>query len=444
MCSASLWWKCYADVEVKVRSLFWLLLFPLCVRGDTTQTATADSLSLIDWTGWRVSQVATIGLRHTKADVILRELELREGAVYSDSLLAEDANHVKNTELFARMVVSVSPDSARREVKISYAVSERPRYMVYPVLDFGDNLSTSYGAGMLHVNLGGMGRQLFLEAVAGDVASYSLIYADPWFGGRPDPTYFELQRKEQDSSDDSYSYLTHMVKVEREHRITRTRNTRMVAYWRDVRITDSDPSERRTVNPSGMDVYAGGSFALICNTTDYYSDPHRGEKCEFGVGGFGGGGAHHPEGYLADISLAAYRTLPTWPTLVFAGRLASGLTEGRTADYQMRYLGGKGGVRAGASGDWSGNSRVHGSLELRFPFLERRVYFNHYDVGLGLVLFADGGTIWQDSYRGRSISAGGAGIGIRVFAPFVQVLSFDLAWTPGKGAVFHVSQGQVF
>ncbi len=429
---------------MKTCSLLWLLFLPLFAHGATASGAGSDSLAAMDWTGWRVSRIATIGLRHTKPDVILRELELREGSAYSDSLLAEDANHVKNTELFARMVVSVSPDSVHHEVDISYAVSERPRYMVYPVLDFGDNLSTSYGAGMLHVNLGGMGRQLFIEAVTGDVDSYSLIYRDPWFGGRPDPVYFELQRKEQDSDDDSYSYLTHLVKIEHEHRITRTRKTRAVVSWREVRITDDDTIERRTVNPSGLDVYGSGGFSLICNTTDYYADPHRGANCEFAFGGFSGGGAHQPEGVSAGASLATYRTLPRLPDLVFAGRLASACTYGRTAEYQMRYLGGKESVRAGASGDWSGKSLAHGSLELRFPFVERRVYFNHIDVGLGIVLFADGGTIWRDTYSGRTLSAGGFGIGLRVFAPFVQVVSLDLAWTPGKGAVFHVSQGQVF
>jgi hypothetical protein len=92
------------------------------------------------WQEWTVRRVSCLGLERTDQEVILRELELRPGTGYDDRLLEADANAVKNTGLFASLVVTVRADSLDGSVEITYAVTERPAWIGYPILNPTEDL----------------------------------------------------------------------------------------------------------------------------------------------------------------------------------------------------------------------------------------------------------------------------------------------------------------
>ncbi len=109
-----------------------------------------------------------------------------------------------------------------------------------------------------------------------------------------------------------------------------------------------------------------------------------------------------------------------------------------------RYLGGSQLVRAGRPSDWPGWSQCLASLEYRVPLVDRQVFFKHVDVGLGLVLFADGGLSWEEEFHGHSLAAGGFGLGLRVFAPFIEVGRLDLAYKAESGFIITAARGHAF
>ncbi len=393
------------------------------------------------WRGWPVRSVRTVGLTDTDSTVLLRELELLPGAPYSDESLDEDANAVKNTLLFARIVVNVSPDSSTRCVDIVYAVNERPRYLPYPIVGSTDKLDWILGAGLVNLNLAGTGRKFYAEAEFGGRRAYILQFEEPWFFGRRRPFSARVKYSRKENVDGAYTKITREASIGLRHYFDRAFSIGAFPYYFTLRTTE-DPAGGVTVNPSGRDVVAGVLIGLDLNTTDVHIKPRRGWHLLGDVSIFGSTGRDQPAGTQVDAGVSRFFGLPAGAVLGL--NLAAGATVGRRGDYMKRYLGGAKGVRPGAGDDWPGWSTAQGSAEFRVPLLERRLVFRRIDLGLDGVLFADAGSSWRKVFSGDGVIHGGGGAGLRIYAPFVDVVGADAAWSPGKGFVIHIYKGQHF
>jgi outer membrane protein assembly factor BamA len=424
-----------------MRQWWWVLLaLALQARSQPVGEAAARPG---DWTEWRVRHISCLGLQHTDSTVILRELELSTGFGYSDELLADDARAVKNTNLFARLVVSVNPDSAEEAVDIVFAVNERPRWLAYPILSPTDGLGWTWGGGLMNRNLGGMGRRLDLAVEAGRRFSYSVYLQDPWFMGRRQAVSLYHNRRQARSAAGDYDWVGSELRVGWQQRLDRHTRLGLHPFRQEVVVHDRRAGrEQVTVNPRGVDAYGGLSLSLDRNTTDFHVSPGRGGHAWAMATGLGLGGDNQPQGLLVQAS--ASRFAPLGPRLTVGLNLSAGLAQGRLAEYMKHYLGGRGRVRSGAGGQWPGWSLCHGSFELRAPLLPRQVYFQHIDFGLGWVAFLDGGLVWEEQFHGRRLAAGGAGLGLRLFAPFVEVGRIDAGWSPTHGFNVHIAQGHAF
>ena len=396
-----------------------------------------------DWSEWRVRSLRCIGLQQTDSLVILREVELKPGVGYSDRMLEADAQAVKNTNLFARLIVSVSPDSAEEAVDVVYAVSERPRWLAYPILTPTERLGWIYGFGLMNRNLGGLGRRLDLEAEYGEHLSYSALLQEPWLWGRRQPLSLYVSRRNAESADGDYRRVSKDARLSWYHHFDRESKVGLSPFWSELRVRDHRVQpEQVTVSPRDLDVYGGLGLSAERNTTDFHVNPSQGGVAGASLSAFGLGGKQHPAGTTLLAGISRFRPLGSHATLGL--NMAAGMTVGRRAEYMKHYLGGRSRVRSGYGDQWPGWSHARGSLELRLPLLQRRVYFQHVDLGLGMVAFVDGGVVWRDEFHGPRLGAGGAGLGLRLFAPFVEVGRVDVAWSPEHGAVIHFGQGHAF
>jgi len=422
---------------LKVMRWVWLALLWPWLTGVWAAGSTGD------WTEWRVRSLRCMGLQRTDSLVILREVELKPGVGYNDRMLAEDAQAVKNTNLFARLIVSVSPDSAEEAVDLVYAVSERPRWLAYPIVTPTEKLGWIYGFGLMNRNMGGLGRRLDLEAEYGEHLSYSFYLQEPWFLGRRQPLSLYISRRSAESAEGDYRRLSKEVRFSWQHHFDRETKVGLHPFWTELRVRDHRAQpEQVTVSPRDLDVYGGLGVSVERNTTDFHVNPSRGGVVGASLNAFGLAGQDHPAG--TQFMAGATRFQPLTSVLTAGLNVTAGMSVGRRADYMKHYLGGRTRVRSGYGDQWPGWSHVRASLEVRAPILQRRVYFQHIDFGLGMVAFVDGGVVWQDQYHGSRVAAGGAGLGLRLFAPFVEVGRIDVAWSPEHGAVIHFGQGHAF
>lgn len=427
-------------------ALMLLMLVLLCLSAAARQEQdlelNSNMSAELDWTEWRVRRVSCSGLVHADSIVILRELELQTGSGYSDALLQEDALAVKNTGLFARLVISVEADTSDESVDINYAVTERPRFLAYPIVSPTDELEWVYGFGLMNRNLGGKGRRLDLEAEYGNHLNYSLQLVEPWLFGVRNPVSIYLNRRIADNATGDYERRSSEVVIGYRHFFEKELSLGFLPWWQEVVIHDDNADKPYTVNPRGRDTFGGFTLDLNHNTTDLYVYPERGGRSHLMVSAFGLAGNEQPAGTRLWASRSRFRSLGKGRVLAL--NLAAEATAGRIGDYYKHYLGGRSGVRSGQSGDWPGGSLLFGNLELRLPLIDRRVYFKKIDIALGAVLFADAGLVWEERFHGDQLAAGAVGLGLRVFAPFIDVGRLDLAWSLERGAVIQIGKGHSF
>jgi outer membrane protein assembly factor BamA len=419
-----------------------LLALPATARQEQDMELRSNMSAELDWTEWRVRNVSCSGLVHADSVVILRELELQPGTGYSDALLQEDALAVKNTGLFARLVISVEADTSDESVDINYAVTERPRFLAYPIVSPTEDLEWVYGFGLMNRNLGGKGRRLDLEAEYGNHLNYSLQLVEPWIFGVRNPLSIYLNRRIADNATGDYERRSSEIVLGYRHYFDKELSLGLNPWWHEVVIHDEGAEDPYTVNPQGRDTFGGFTFDLNHNTTDLHVYPERGGRSHLMVSAFGLGGRNQPAGTRVWASRSRFRSLGSGRVL--GVNLAAETTAGRIGDYFKHYLGGRNGVRSGHSGDWPGGSLLYGNLELRLPLMDRRVYFKRIDIALGAVFFADGGVVWKERFHGDQLAAGAVGLGLRVFAPFIDVGRLDLAWSLERGAVIQIGKGHSF
>lgn len=160
----------------------WLALAARSASPEPEDSLLSEDL---EWSDWSVAAIRITGLEHVREEAVLRELVMRPGDLYSDEELVLDANALKNTQLFARLVVTVSPDSLDEAVHVAYALKERPRFLFLPLLKPGDTTGEwDYGFALQHNNVGGMGRRLSLEARDGSSRQLAVEWSEPWLWNR--------------------------------------------------------------------------------------------------------------------------------------------------------------------------------------------------------------------------------------------------------------------
>ena len=412
-----------------------------------TQPEMLDRSEELEWSDWKVASIRVTGLEHVREEAVIRELEMHPGDLYSDAELVQDANAIKNTLLFARLVVTVSPDSLDESVHVTYALKERPRFLFLPLLKPGELAGQwDYGFALQHNNVSGLGRKLTLEARTGSNDALSVIWYDPWLWKRrlglllaADYRDQVVQRTQDGVSSD---YRRRLVRVSSrlESFLDPQRSWFVDPGWYSL-SSDDHLGQRTTVNPSGRDRFTSLGVGAILNTTDIHVNPERGDKAYASVQFFGLYGPENPAGTRMDLSGSHFWSLGP-VVLGVNGQLAR--TVGRRPEYMEHTLGGQTTVRGLSGGSWGGWSSAIAKLECRIPLIDKRIVLHRYDLALGGVIFADAGETWQDRLARGSGVRTGTGAGLRLFAPFVDVISFDAAWSRESGMQVYVYTGQSF
>jgi outer membrane protein assembly factor BamA len=424
--------------------LLLLIFVPALLQAAPQFPDTLDLSEYNDlWIEWRVRSVVCHGLEITDSTTVLRELELLPGAGYNDVLLQEDANAVKNTGIFARLAVSVSPDSVAEAVDIIYAVQERPAYFVLPILETRSANKLSYGFKLYYINLFGKGQHLTLKMIEGGLHSYQVGFSNPWLFRKKQRFNVIIKHLEKNNPAEDYWVENNVAALGLSEYLTREFQVNYGIFWRYSSIIAYEEGlEKKTVNPDGADNFGGVNAGFRINTTDLYVNPHHGSNIYSGVTFFGLSGRNHPAGTSCVFSASKF--FPYSEKIVLGLNLQSSFIAGRRPEYLRTFLGGENGVRSGATGSWENWSQLVTHCELRFQMMKRRVVFHNIDIGIDGVLFADGGIGWQEIYTGENFAAGGLGAGLRFFVPFIDVGRFDTSWSPNHGLMFSIGTGHIF
>ena len=132
----------------------------------------------------RVENVIIRGLTKTKEYVLLRELTLNQGDIFSKQKYIQSAQNLFNTGLLTDVVPSISYGTQENSVVVTYTVTEGNQMNIGFGATFGGNVEGFPVSGFLSwedSNVGGTGRDLTISTeLSPDSQSATIKFADTW------------------------------------------------------------------------------------------------------------------------------------------------------------------------------------------------------------------------------------------------------------------------
>lgn len=392
------------------------------------------------WVDRPLLRVEVLGLRHTQAAVIDRELSASPGTPLDWARLECDRLRLLNHGIFASLEMQARRDPESDRPVLWIEVEERPSFLILPTLDYDPEQGFLYGGEASTINLGGRAQRAGLSGRWGGARHLSAWFSTPWIAGRrlgtgvsaytsrshnePEellqkPTGFSLSLSPTVGPELAFPLQIGFESI-------RTRRAREDP---DGDLIYLEPRER-------TDDHRFVQVGVWSDTRGYRARARSGRLVAASMTQHGGilGGTLGFEHYRCDL-LAVLGTGKT-SAITAASRLV--LSRGPVPRYQRLTLGGTQTQRGFRQGEFRGDSRWIGWIEQRIPLVPTQrslILGGRYTVDLTLdgAVFLDAGSIWEDHEleggKARMRLAGGAGL--RLIAPLVEVLSLDVA-TDGK------------
>ncbi len=235
----------------------------------------------------RLSGVRVSGNSYTNSDVVLREVDVCPGQIYSRSMMGEIKRRLERLQLFETVREPVIRITAAGRYELIIEVKEGSATTFDGVAGYVPPGGTAdgkkgYFSGLFNIrfnNLFGTGRRLAVHWERPEEISenFWMRYLEPWVGGYPLNLEGGFERTVRDSS-----YLEWKGDINAAYRLLR--NLRVtLSYGRRVVLPDSAANvNRRLVRFSQNDFSAG----VVYDTRDYLLNPRSGIyfKNSYGVG----------------------------------------------------------------------------------------------------------------------------------------------------------------
>ncbi len=397
----------------------------------TQAAASPDLRHLQVFEGLRVARIELEGNRITKDHVIRRELRTEIGRPLSLSDFEADLQRLDNLDIFSS--VKVTGHARDGGVELVLRLRELPFAVPYISYDITDEDGLSLGPALKSVNM--LGRDVFVAGylLYGGRTLYLLDLSAPWVAGNHVSFDLDLSRVERENELDGFQEISYEI------------SPRIGTYVGDhgraavsmsyMRVEADLPGH--TLSTSNRDhlVCLGGSLGY--DTRDSWGNPHVGWQNEIEFSQTGGVLPGDGDFWTTHVDVRRFQPAGRDRTIVLGWLLSLQQEAGRDnfPEYMDYRLGGANSIRGFEVSELGrtlrGRHQLLATFEFRGPLLPVREYelLNQTaDLGLAWALFADSGLAWN----GRSQLewdrvATGAGIGIRLLMPVVDMTRLDFA-----------------
>ena len=397
--------------------------------------------------GRPVRQIIVLGNTHTQEQVFRREMLLAEGLPFRWEDLWRDWEHIVDLGIFAEVEVEAVPSGDGVLVVVS--VYERPRWFFTPIADYDINDRDVTAGFRLRVrNLGGLNRTFRCSARVGDVSRVSASWETPWVG--------------TDRQTLSISGVVEMPRPDIDELRTSSigaLSTRFLGDFKRTRVgltafSRLELLQRPGTHPEGpikqLSPVVGAGLSR--DSRDVRVDPSRGTLTS-AFGEFVSGWTTDEINYVrSTLDGRGFQSLGHG--FVLAGRVLGVFTTGTVPAYRKVGIGGPGSIRGQPTSVDIGNSSARGSMELRFPLIGRKKFtlpiplvpkrISNVDLRIDGEVFVDSGTTWDDSVGIHTARIRtGAGFGLRIFLPIVEVGRLEVSFDESGNPTFSLTEGNV-
>jgi len=379
------------------------------------------------------------GNEKTKDEIILREMTLKVGDRFDPMVAERDRLRIQNLGIFNRVEIDMVPTSSG--VILVVSVYEMWYLWPYPIIfrNERDWSRISVGAGLLHTNFRGRREIIDFSFWIFANPSIRLRYTNPWIFGKlkfyTSGSFFA--RKVQNLAARAADSTLTENQIGFAWRIGKRFGHFLYidASFGYKTLSFSRNGAGLTLTGTGKDKLPQIGLSLTYDKRDLWEYAHDGYYVSLWLRKTGFGGRVDYLRYGADLRY--YQ--PIGPTTLGL-RAAGNFSTGRIPIYDQVHLGFFERVRGHFNTRLSGENRVVGSAEFRFPirkityhdfgpFQSMGRYGSSFRFGVSGALFADTGAVWFQREKLTSKRfLSGWGAGLHFFLPYQIILRLEYAF----------------
>lgn len=130
-----------------------------------------------------LNKLEIIGNKHTKSDIIEREVLHLIPSKYDSIIANEDRNRIYNLGIFS--TVKVYPKDSIYTIELVETI----RFIPIPLVNYDEGKGISYGFGFANLNFRGLNEKLIIGGIKGVEEMYFINFLNPWIYGHRGSIY---------------------------------------------------------------------------------------------------------------------------------------------------------------------------------------------------------------------------------------------------------------
>ncbi|MFQ5900560.1 MAG: outer membrane protein assembly factor BamA [Thermodesulfobacteriota bacterium] len=372
-----------------------------------------------------VERIDISGNTKTRDKVIRRELELREGDLFSSTGLRRSRRNLNRLGFFDDIGLSTERGSGSDKIKLNLEVKERSTGNFSAGAGYSSVDNMIANASISENNLFGTGRKLKADVtISGSSKRYELSFTEPWFMDRPISAGFDIFKVKREYSD--FTRFSNGGDIRFGFPVYQDTRLFLTYKLEEVEVTDVADNAAKIITDQeqeGKRLESSLTTVVKRDTRNSLLDPTDGSVVSFSIELAGGplGGDNNFTKYF--LSTGRYFPMPFNTSLLLRGRIGfiDGFGGKKVPIYERFFVGGMNTVRGfearslGPKDDTTedvigGDKELIFNVEYIFPIIaEQRVKG---------VIFFDAGNAYN---TGEGIDLNklriGAGAGIRWLSP---------------------------
>ena len=396
----------------------------------------------------QIVDVNIIGNKHSRNEIILREIHHPISGEYDSTFAKDDRNRIYNLGLFSTVDI--------RQVDSSYTITvvETFRFFPIPIADYNEAKGWSYGGGIAFLNFNGLNQKLILGGIGGEETTYFLNFNDPWVTGDHVSLLGNVYQFNTKNPVYSYHYKEKGINIGTGFYKNKVHKFNFLLGLEAASI-DTAGIDYSGMNNNPNDIltdyqYIRGEFGYIFDRRDIYLDPTSGGifsfyfKPKISMG--------KPANYYRfQLGYSKYFQLSdNYFNPVLSAKSKIYLQYSRALPiFEYLYLGGEDFVRGYSplpekndievSHLIEGFNIIYQSFQLQHTLFEKKD-FSGVELGIDMVYFSDFGLSANDiaSFKLQNMLIG-FGFGFRFFASGAGVIGIDFGFNPYNQQFLHLS-----
>ena len=419
---------------VSVTALLFMVAFadgPLA--GESAPADTSEALE-----GLVLEEIRIEGANNTKPRLIRGAMVSEVGKPYTATNVKDDYEGLDKLGVFSEVLIDAVPGDTG--VVLELDVKETLGYLPVIAGEINDENGLSLGGGLKSVNLFGSGIYLSATAKFGGATTIELVLRSPYQAKSHFIYQIEYYHRDRENALFEFNEVADEIYLVLRRQIHRKYD---LGAEYSYQIIESDRNGK-TLSTDNLDHVSTIGLSAGYDTRDLWSNPSRGwNNTVYGFwSGFLGGDSNF---FRLRLDLRRYARLAPGHVLalfsMFTG--STGEVGVDMAEWQTFGLGGSNSVRGWDLGSRCGKSEFINTVEYRYTWIKPRLLsFRGINLRLGLQLaaFADFASAWYESDEFQKSWISGAGAGIRLIMPFVDMVRFDLGYgQSGVGVSIHIA-----